>query len=267
MRLKSIGARSSALEKKVQERTSELSRINELLMKEITERKRAEEALAQQAAEAAVAAERSRLARDLHDSVTQTLFSASLIAEAFPTIWESDQAEGGQLLKEMQRLSRGALAEMRTLLLELRPTVLVEASLDDLLHQLVEAITGRKDISAVVTVEGDGELPPDVHVAFYRIAQEALNNVVKHAYAGHVAVSLRWFPPQISMQASGIPNGQKRDVELCVSDDGCGFDEKRCPPDRLGLRSMRERAQAVGARLDVESRPGHGTRITVLWKG
>jgi ligand-binding sensor domain-containing protein/signal transduction histidine kinase len=267
MRLRSIRARSSVLEKQVQERTSELSRINELLTQEITERKRAEEALAQQAAEAAVAAERSRLARDLHDSVTQTLFSASLIAEAFPTIWKSDQVEGGQLLKEMQRLSRGALAEMRTLLLELRPTVLVEASLDDLLHQLVEAITGRKDISAVVTVEGDGELPPDVHVAFYRIAQEALNNVVKHAYASHVAVSLRWSCPQLSSPASLPPSGQKRGVELCVSDDGCGFDERRCPPDRLGLRSMRERAQAVGARLDIESRPGHGTRITVLWKG
>jgi len=169
--------------------------------------------LYEQAQELAVVEERNRLARDLHDAVTQTLFSASLIAEALPTIWESDQEEGRQLLREMRRLSRGALAEMRTLLLELRPAALVEVSLGDLLHQLAEAITGRKDVCVAVTVEGQCALPADVHVAMYRIAQEALNNVVKHAHASQVTVSLRCSPPLSPPLAGGMEGG---DVELCI---------------------------------------------------
>jgi len=220
--------------------------------------------LYEQAQELAVVEERNRLARDLHDAVTQTLFSASLIAEALPTIWESDQEGGRQLLKEMRRLSRGALAEMRTLLLELRPAALVEVSLGDLLGQLAEAITGRKDVCVTVTVEGQCALPADVHVAMYRIAQEALNNVVKHAHAGQVTVSLRCSPPLSSPLTGGMEVG---DVELCISDDGRGFDPGDVPPDHLGLGIMHERAQAIGATLTVESRPGRGTRVIVVWKG
>ncbi|MBE9509064.1 MAG: hypothetical protein IMY86_13580 [Chloroflexi bacterium] len=257
MRVRNIEARSRELENQVEERTVELSRANELLKQEIAERKRAEEALAQQAAEAAVAAERSRLARDLHDAVTQTLFSASLIAEALPNIWESDQSEGRQLLAEMRRLTRGALAEMRTLLLELRPAALVDVSLGDLLHQLAEAVVGHKDVSVTVTAEGQYDFPSDVHVALYRIAQEALNNVVKHAHATQVAISLRCFP-----SASG-----EEVVELCISDDGCGFDPSGVPPDHLGLGIIHERAQAIGATSTIESQPGQGTQVVVVWKG
>jgi len=216
--------------------------------------------LRDRAEQTAVETERNRLARDLHDAVTQTLFSASLIAEALPTIWESDQDEGRQLLREMRRLSRGALAEMRTLLLELRPTALAEASLGDLLRQLAETVTGRKDVSVTVTVEGQCAFPSDVHVALYRIAQEALNNVVKHAQASRVAVSLCCALP---LCAGGEKKGG---VELRVSDDGCGFDPHCVPPDRLGLDIMRERAQAVGAMLEIESKPGLGTQIVVVWK-
>ena len=207
--------------------------------------------LYEQAQESAVVEERSRLARDLHDAVTQTLFSASLIAEALPPIWENDQNEGQRLLGEMRRLSRGALAEMRTLLLELRPAALAEASLGDLLRQLAEAIAGRKDVSVAVKVEGECTLPSAVHVALYRIAQEALNNVVKHAHASQVAVGLR--------------SGGER-VELCITDDGCGFDPGCVLPDRLGLGIMRERAQAIGATLTIESEPGHGTHVAVVWE-
>jgi len=135
--------------------------------------------LYEQAQQLAVMEERSRLARELHDAVTQTLFSASLIAETLPALWESDQDEGRQLLQELRKLSRGAMAEMRTLLLELRPTALAEASLDDLLRQLGEAVTGRTGVPVTMTVEGRCALPEDVHVALYRIAQEALNNVAK----------------------------------------------------------------------------------------
>ncbi len=208
--------------------------------------------LYEQARRLAVMEERQRLARELHDAVTQTLFSASLIAEALPTIWESDQDEGRQLLEDLRQLSRGALAEMRTLLMELRPAALVEANLPDLLRQLGEAVAGRTGLPATVTVEGDWALPDDVHVALYRITQEALNNVVKHAQASQVVVSLDCAP---------------QGVELQVSDDGRGFDTSDVEPGELGLGIMHERAQAIGATLNIESQPGHGTQITVVWEG
>lgn len=235
--------------------------------------------LYEQAQQLAVVEERSRLARDLHDAVSQTLFSASLIAEALPMIWDSDPDKGRQLLKEIRRLSRGALAEMRTLLLELRPMALAEAGLGDLLRQLGEAVAGRKDVSVTVTVEGECELPSDVHVALYRIAQEALNNAVKHAQASQVEIGLHCETltpaPSTGLRTGPSPwEGEGADrgrsgglrVRLCIGDDGCGFDPNRVPPDRLGLCIMRERAQAVGARLAIESEPGHGTQIAVVWR-
>jgi signal transduction histidine kinase len=155
-------------------------------------------------------------------------------------------------LQDLRQSSRGALAEMRTLLLELRPAALVEADLGDLLRQLAEAATGREGLPVTVAVEGKLELPPDVHVALYRIAQEALNNVVRHARASQAMVRLRRFPPA--------------SVELHISDDGRGFDPASVPPDHLGLDIMRERAEAIGATLKIDSQPGHGTQITVVWE-
>ena len=217
--------------------------------------------LYEQAQQAAALEERSRLARDLHDAVTQTLFSASLIGEVVPTVWESDQEEGKELLQELRQLTRGALAEMRTLLLELRPAALSETSLDELLRQLGEAVTGRSGVPVTVTVEGECDLPSDVHVALYRINQEALNNVVKHARASEVEVSLRCTPSR------DAADGEKRDVvELQVSDDGCGFDPSSIPADRLGLGIIHERAEAIGATLEIESETDCGTVIRVVWK-
>jgi signal transduction histidine kinase len=217
--------------------------------------------LYQQAQQVAVMEERNRLARDLHDAVTQTLFSASLIAEAVPALWESDPSEGREMLQELRRLSRGALAEMRTLLLELRPAALVEASLADLLRQLGESVTGRTGQPVTVSIDRTCTLPADVHVALYRIAQEALNNVVKHAQAQHVAVSLRCTP-----FTARRGNKQAVEVELEVHDDGRGFDPGQVSPDHMGLGIIRERAEAVGADLTIESQPGQGTRVAVRWK-
>jgi signal transduction histidine kinase len=208
----------------------------------------------------AVTEERQRLARELHDAVTQTLFSASLIAEALPDLWELDQEEGRELLKELRQLSRGALAEMRTLLLELRPSAVVEAGLGDLLRQLGEAIAGRTGAPVHVLVEGQHELPPDVHVALYRIAQEALNNVVKHARACEAEVILRRTVSTVADE------GKRLMAELQVSDDGCGFDTGAIGPNRLGLSIIRERAESIGAELTIESQPGRGTRISVVWE-
>jgi signal transduction histidine kinase len=218
----------------------------------------------ERAEELAVLQERNRLARELHDAVTQTLFSASLIAEALPTLWERNQEMGRERLAMLRQMSRGALAEMRTLLLELRPAAVVETGLEDLLRQLGEAVAGREGVPVTVETEGRCELPADLHVALYRIAQEALNNVVKHAQASRVAVSLRCTPrgPSPSLQEG---KGPAVKVELVIRDDGQGFDPDHVPPERMGLCIMRERAEAVGAQLGIVSQIGQGTRLTVVW--
>jgi signal transduction histidine kinase len=203
-----------------------------------------------QAQEAAVAAERNRLARDLHDAVTQTLFSSSLIAEVLPRLWERNPEEGQRRLAELRELTRGALAEMRTLLLELRPSALIEARLADLLRQLTESITGRARVPVHLEVEGECQLAAEVKVALYRIAQEALNNVAKHAGASQATVQLHCQPGQ---------------VELCVCDDGHGFDLADLSPDSLGLGIMRERAEAIDAQVQIDSQVGQGTEIRVVW--
>jgi len=217
--------------------------------------------LYQKAQALAVAEERSRLARELHDAVTQTLFSASLIAEAVPATWENDPNRGRELLQELRGLSRGALAEMRTLLLELRPASLLETQLEELLRQLGEAASGREGIPVDVTIEGKGTLPPEVHIAMYRIAQEALNNVVKHARASHVTIHLHYIKDELSENSRENDNG----VRLVIKDDGRGFDVIQTPQHRLGLEIMRERAQAIGAKLSIDTRPGKGTLVTVTW--
>jgi signal transduction histidine kinase len=206
--------------------------------------------LYEQAQQMAVLQERGRLARDQHDAVTQTLFSATLIAEALPDIWTSDQAEGKQLLQELRQLSRGALAEMRTLLLELRPATLMEVNLEELLRQLTEAARGRARIPIELQAQITAPLPPDVKVALYYIAQEALNNVAKHARASSAYVNLATHP-------SG--------AVLSVLDDGLGFDIAQVTPEHLGLAIMRERSESIDGELTIESAPGEGTEITIRW--
>jgi signal transduction histidine kinase len=148
--------------------------------------------LNEQLEEAAAASERSRLARELHDAVTQTIWSAALTAEVLPQVLAHDPKEGQRRLASLQRTTRGALAEMRTLLLELRPANLAQTELDTLLCQLGTSVTNRTGLPVAVIVEGQDDLPPDVKVALYRIAQEALNNITKHAQAsGDGEFSLR----------------------------------------------------------------------------
>lgn len=218
--------------------------------------------LYEQAQQAAVLEERARLARELHDAVTQTLFSASLLAEALPITWENDRQEGEKLLVELKQLNRGALAEMRTLLIELRPSALIEAKFKDLLQQLAEAASGREGLPVEVKVECNCELPPDVHIALYRIAQEALNNVVKHSRAGQAAVMVSCSRCTDGKSPDAVP----KEIILEVSDNGRGFVEDQVQPDHLGLEIMRERARDIGATLDITSGAGIGTRITVKWQ-
>jgi PAS domain S-box-containing protein len=204
-----------------------------------------------QAERVAVAAERNRIARDLHDSVTQTLFSASLIAEVLPRLVQRQPDESMRRLEELRQLTRGALAEMRTLLLELRPATLMEVSIEELLRQLTEAARGRARIPIELSVNGAAQLPPAVKVAFYYVAQEALNNVTKHARAGRVLVLLDADPAR---------------AVLTIHDNGQGFDLASVTPEHLGLAIMRERAESIGATLTIESAPGAGAAVILRWQ-
>ncbi|MFH1184333.1 MAG: histidine kinase [Chloroflexota bacterium] len=199
----------------------------------------------------AVLEERQRLARNLHDAVNQSLFSAGLIAEVLPRLWDRDQAEARRSLEDLRRLTRGAMAEMRALLAELRPATLTDADLGDLLRLLGNAFTGRTNVPVQVSIVGQGSLPADPQVAIYRICQETLNNVAKHAGAHKVDISLK--------QEGGS-------IELSVRDDGRGFDPGETTSGHYGLGMMHERAAAVGAVLSVTSRPAHGTEVTIQWK-
>ena len=238
------------LEQRVEERTHELSEANLRLVNEIEHRQNAEEALAAKAVEDAITAERTRLARDLHDAVTQTLFSASLIAEVLPDLWEMDEAEARKSNEELRQLTRGALAEMRTLLLELRPAALTQARFPDLIKQLSEAVIGRARLPVRIEKTGEYEMPPEVKVAYYRIAQESLNNIVKYARATQVEIQLRLECCNVHME---------------IKDDGIGFDPSSIRPTSLGMHIMRERADAIRAHLKISSTPGEGTLVCLDW--
>ncbi len=200
-----------------------------------------------------VVEERQHLARNLHDAINQSLFSAGLIAEVLPRLWERDQDEARKSLEDLRRLTRGAMAEMRALLAELRPSTLTDADLGDLLRLLGNAFTGRTNIPAKVSVVGEGVLPAETQVALYRICQEALNNVAKHALASQVDLALKH---------------EEAGIELSLRDDGLGFDPGQATTSgHYGLSMMRERAEAVGARLSITSQPGHGTKLTIHWTG
>jgi signal transduction histidine kinase/ligand-binding sensor domain-containing protein len=212
----------------------------------------ANERLKVNAQDLAVAAERNRLARDLHDAVTQTLFSSSLIAEVLPRIWEKEPEEGRRRLQELRQLARGALAEMRTLLLELRPSALADADPVELFKHLTDAFTGRTGIPVRFEIAApDGcAMPLEVKNVFYRVAQEGLNNIFKHAQATQV-----WF--KFSCDA--------RRAMLIITDNGVGFDTEAGAAGRLGLGIMRERVESIGGDLKIVSQMGEGTTLHLVW--
>jgi signal transduction histidine kinase len=205
--------------------------------------------LFEQAQEAAALNERQRLARDLHDSVSQSLFSASVIAESLPGLWKRDSNKVLPVLVDLHQLIKGTLAEMRLLLWELRPASLVTNPLDKLLAQLVAAVQGQTSMTVTLTAEHTQGLPEDVHIVFYRVAQEALNNIVKHSRA-----------TQVSLQLDSIEGK----TILHIHDDGLGFDTEKISSG-FGLNNMRERAETIGALFGIMSEPAHGTQITLSW--
>lgn len=198
---------------------------------------------------AAVVAERSRLSRELHDSVTQALYGLTLYAEAATRFLSSGEVDlATQQVREMRETAQQALQEMRLLIFQLRPPILEEGLVAALRYRL-ETVEGRAGLKTELKVDGDGRLPPEIEEELYRIAQEALNNALKHSQARRITVYLRQ---------------DQQPVILDIADDGVGFNPTTAvEKGGLGLRGMKERAVRLGSNLIVKSKPGEGTRVRV----
>jgi signal transduction histidine kinase len=199
------------------------------------------------------ALERQRIARDLHDSVSQSLFSTTLHVRTAQHALELEKLDTdgpvGEELSEIGQLTRGALAEMRALIFELQPGALAEEGLVAALSKQASALSVREGLA--IEVDGPGERLPigaEVEEQLYRIGQEALANVVKHARASSAMVRIAATDDTVSIE---------------VSDDGRGFDPAAVGPDHFGLRSMRGRVADLGGRLEITSVPGRGTVLRV----
>jgi signal transduction histidine kinase len=202
--------------------------------------------LHEQAQELAVLQERQRIARELHDSVSQALYGIGLGARTAHTLLERNPAQAIGPVEYILSLAEGALAEMRALILELRPDSLEREGLVSALNRHAQALHARYGLEVDLDLGDEPDLPIETKEGLYRIAQEALTNAVKHAQATHV---------EIRMQASD--DG----LTILIRDDGIGFDPKAEYPGHVGLHTMRERAEKLGGTLHVDSTPGQGTRI------
>ena len=207
--------------------------------------------LYKQAQELATKEERQRLAHELHDAVTQTLFSANLVTEVLPMIWEKDPIQGRKSLNELKTLIRSALTEMRSLLMEMRPTAITKADLSDLLRRLATEFTSCTNTAVSLNFCDEPELPSNIKYPIYRIAQEALSNIKKHALATQVTMDLKC---------------QDNQLELVICDDGIGFRQENVSSEHLGLTVMRERAEAIHAKLEIASKIEQGTRVKIIWQ-
>jgi signal transduction histidine kinase/HAMP domain-containing protein len=192
--------------------------------------------------------ERQRLARDLHDSVSQALYGIALGARTARTLLDRDPASAKEPLEYVLSLADAGLAEMRALIFELRPESLETEGLVAAIEKQISATRSRYGIQVSANMDREPDAPLALKEAFYRIAQEALHNTVKHAQANHIDVTLE------------CPAGELR---IVLQDDGRGFDPEGAFPGHIGLSSMRERAAKARAQISIESAPGSGTRIEV----
>jgi signal transduction histidine kinase len=205
--------------------------------------------LYEQAQQLAIVKERNRLARDLHDSVTQAMYGISLYAEAATRqlgLGESDTV--AEHLAEIRTTAQESLREMRLLIFELRPPMLRREGLVAALQARLEAVEARVGVKTRLQVDGEGSLSPQVEDGLYRIAQEALNNALKHSQASSVTLRLCHGPPSVILE---------------IVDDGAGFAARQAGKSGFGLRGMEERAMRLGGKLVIDSAPGRGTRVRV----
>jgi signal transduction histidine kinase len=216
--------------------------------RDVSDQVRLEGELRRQAGELAAGEERAHLARELHDSVTQALFSMTLVSRSVEMLLDRDTDAARAQLGQLRELQREALAEMRALIFELRPGNLEQDGLVRALKTHAAALQGRLGLPIVVESDLPERLPLPAEEVLYRIAQEALHNVVKHASAHQVRVDVRRNADH---------------VRLRVTDDGKGFDPDAVPDGHLGLAGMRARAERVGAQFTCTSRVGEGATVEV----
>jgi PAS domain S-box-containing protein len=207
--------------------------------------------LIQQARQLAVLEERQRLARELHDSVTQALYSVTLYADAAHMALSAGKKEVTlENLHELRNMAHEAMLDMRLLIFELHPRVLEKEGLVAALHARLAAVEGRTGLQTDIYVEGERRLPLSMEEELYKIAQESLNNVVKHAKAQHLGVQLHF---------------NDRSVCLELKDDGVGFDlEMARQNGGMGLRGIEERVERLGGKFEIESSPEKGTKLTIV---
>jgi signal transduction histidine kinase len=193
--------------------------------------------------------ERNRLAQELHDSVTQSLYSLTLYAEAAARLLEAgDPGKAAQHLRELGDTAREALQEMRLLIFELKPLELEKAGLGEAIRSRLDAVESRVGLKAELRVVGQAPIGNPLKLELYHVAREALNNVLKHAGASRVSVVLTLGAGEAALE---------------VQDDGRGFDpQSGRASGGLGLAGMEQRAARVGGKLAVDSRPGGGTKVS-----
>ncbi len=209
------------------------------------------QALAQQAEQVAVLEERHRLARELHDTVSQELFALAMMLGAIRLGLDEAGAEAAEQLGRAEETARRAQASMRGLIRALRPVELGSRSLAAALENLLEEVGERQGIETELHVQLQDPLPPGVEDALFRIAQESVSNAVRHGQPTRISVTLR---------RSGT------DLSLAVADNGAGFDAQRTSA-HIGLGSMRERAAEIGGQLVIQSRPGAGCTVQLRLTG
>ncbi len=202
--------------------------------------------LYEQAQQLATVEERQRLARELHDSVSQALYGIALGARTARTLLDTDPARATEPMDYVLQLADAGLAEMRALIFELRPESLESEGLVAALEKQIAATRARYGIEVTAQLSEEPDLGLAEKEVFYRVGQEALHNVVKHAHASRVEITL-----------ASDPDG----VRLEVSDNGTGFDAAQSFPGHMGLVSITERAAGIGATVAVESQPGSGTTV------
>ena len=203
-----------------------------------------------QAEELAVLEERNRMARNLHDSVTQTIFSMRLTAEAANMLLDQNPAKARAELDKLQLLAKSALAEIRSLVFELRPTAVTELGLVPALRHHLMTLEREHGLTVDLQVSGELHLRDVEARQLFRISQEALNNVVKYAQTDTACLILSFEGNRVFLQ---------------VEDQGIGFEPANLTTarDHIGLTSMKERVEAMGGVLTIDSHPGQGTRVTV----
>lgn len=204
----------------------------------------------EKANELAVAEERQRMAREIHDTVSQMLFSSSMMAESLSADERITDASLLQQLQHIFRLNRGALAEMRLLLMEYKPENLLQSELPILLQRLKEAVEGRTQITIDLQIDDGHPAKPEVRYEFYRIAQEALNNISKHARAEHAYIKFESTTTHVTME---------------IADKGIGFDTSTTSFGD-GLSNMYVRAYSIGATLIIDSAPTQGTTVKIQYQ-